>query len=102
MRFLYGSGSIRGIHDAAALHDDGYEDDFSGAVIASAAVLGPVIPPSIIMVIYASISGDSVAKLFMGGLVPGVIIGALLMVVAYVISVKRGLQSQVHENGAPA
>lgn len=77
-----------------ALHDDGYEDDFSGAVIASAAVLGPVIPPSIIMVIYASISGDSVAKLFMGGLVPGVIIGALLMVVAYVISVKRGYKAK--------
>ncbi|WP_308589004.1 TRAP transporter large permease [uncultured Oscillibacter sp.] len=83
-----------------ALHDDGYEDDFSGAVIASAAVLGPVIPPSIIMVIYASISGDSVAKLFMGGLVPGFLIGALLMAVAYFISVKRGYKAK-NERMAP-
>ncbi|MBO7709385.1 MAG: TRAP transporter large permease [Lachnospiraceae bacterium] len=73
-----------------ALREDGYDDDYSASVIASAAVLGPVIPPSIIMVIYASISGDSVAKLFLGGIIPGIIIGLLLMVVAYFLAVKRG------------
>jgi len=73
-----------------ALREEKYDDDFIGAVIASGAVLGPIIPPSIIMVIYASISGASVAKLFLGGIAPGIIIGALLMVTAYIISVKRG------------
>ena len=63
-----------------ALREEKYDDDFIGAVIASGAVLGPVIPPSIIMVIYASISGASVAKLFLGGVVPGILIGLLLMV----------------------
>ena len=63
-----------------ALREEKYDDDFIGAVIASGAVLGPIIPPSIIMVIYASISGASVAKLFLGGIAPGIIIGALLMV----------------------
>lgn len=77
-----------------ALREDGYDDDFSGSIIASAAVLGPVIPPSIIMVIYASISGDSVAKLFLGGIVPGFIIGILLMVMASLISVRRGYQAK--------
>lgn len=77
-----------------ALREENYDDDFIGAVIASGAVLGPVIPPSIIMVIYASISGASVAKLFLGGIAPGVIIGVLLMVIAYIISVKRGYKTK--------
>lgn len=73
-----------------ALRADRYDDDFIGAVIASGAVLGPIIPPSIIMVVYASISGASVAKLFLGGIAPGILIGVLLMVTAYIISIKRG------------
>jgi C4-dicarboxylate transporter DctM subunit len=83
-----------------ALRKEGYADDFSGAVIASAAVLGPVIPPSIIMVIYASITGASVARLFLGGIVPGLIIGLALMTVAYVISVRRGYKPK-NERMAP-
>lgn len=77
-----------------ALREENYDDDFIGAVIASGAVLGPVIPPSIIMVIYASLSGASVAKLFLGGVVPGILIGLLLMVIAYIISVRRGYKAR--------
>lgn len=77
-----------------ALRHEHYDPDFSAAVIASAAVLGPVIPPSIIMVVYASLTGTSVAKLFLGGIAPGLIIGALLMFTAYRISKKRGYQSK--------
>lgn len=83
-----------------ALRKEGYADDFSGAVIASAAVLGPVIPPSIIMVIYASITGESVARLFLGGIVPGLIITVALMIVAYIISVRRGYKPK-NERMAP-
>ena len=83
-----------------ALRKEGYADDFSGGVIASAAVLGPVIPPSIIMVIYASITGTSVARLFVGGIVPGIIIGFALMIVAYIISVRRGYKPK-YEKMAP-
>ena len=85
-----------------ALRKEGYADDFSGAVIASAAVLGPVIPPSIIMVIYASITGTSVARLFLGGIVPGLIITVALMVVAYIISVRRGYKPKNEKNGSAA
>jgi C4-dicarboxylate transporter DctM subunit len=73
-----------------ALKKDGYGEDFGVAVTAAAAVIGPVIPPSIIMVIYASCTGASVGKLFIGGVIPGIIIGILLMIVAYIISKKRG------------
>lgn len=83
-----------------ALRKEGYADDFSGAVIASAAVLGPVIPPSIIMVIYASITGASVARLFIGGIIPGLMIGAALMIVAYIISIRRGYKPK-NERMAP-
>ena len=83
-----------------ALRKEGYDDDFTGAVIASAAVLGPVIPPSIIMVIYASITGESVARLFLGGIVPGLIITIALMTVAYIISLRRGYKP-TNEKMAP-
>lgn len=83
-----------------AMREDGYDDDYSASIIASAAVLGPVIPPSIIMVIYASISGDSVAKLFMGGIIPGIIIGILLMVTASLVAKKRGYTTK-SEHMAP-
>lgn len=73
-----------------ALKEDGYGEDFGVAVTASAAVLGPVIPPSIIMVLYAACTGTSVGKLFLGGIGPGLILGLCLMWVAYVISKKRG------------
>ncbi|GHU29506.1 membrane protein [Betaproteobacteria bacterium] len=73
-----------------ALKKDGYRPEFGVAVVAAAAVLGPVIPPSIIMVIYASCTGSSVGRLFLGGVVPGLIIGLLLMIVAYIISRKEG------------
>lgn len=82
------------------LRKEGYADDFSGAVIASAAVLGPVIPPSIIMVIYASITGASVARLFIGGIIPGLMIGVALMIVAYIISIRRGYKPK-NERMAP-
>ena len=85
-----------------ALRADGYEDDYSASVIASAAVLGPVIPPSIIMVIYASISGDSVAKLFLGGIIPGIIIGILLMVMAYIVAARRGYSAKNQHMAPPA
>ena len=84
-----------------ALRKEGYDDDFSGAVIASAAVLGPVIPPSIIMVIYASITGTSVARLFLGGIVPGLIITVALMIVAYIISVRRGYKPKNQKMAPP-
>jgi C4-dicarboxylate transporter DctM subunit len=66
-----------------------YGNDFSAGVCASAAVMGPIIPPSIPMVVYALVANVSVAGLFIAGIVPGLMIGLGMMAIAYVISVKR-------------
>lgn len=68
-----------------AMRAEGYDDGFSCAVTAASATIGPVFPPSIPMVIYSMLSGASVGALFMGGMVPGVLLAAALMLyVAYV------------------
>lgn len=68
---------------------EGYDVDFSAAVTASASTMGPIIPPSILMVIYGVTTGVSIGALFAAGFIPGVLIGFSLMAVAYVISRKR-------------
>lgn len=95
MFFAGVSGSA--VADAAALgsimipamEEDGYDRYFGAAVTASAAVIGPIIPPSIPMVVFALVGSVSVGGLFMAGAVPGVLIGLGLMVVAYVIARRR-------------
>jgi C4-dicarboxylate transporter DctM subunit len=66
-----------------------YDVDFSAALIASAGTIGVVIPPSVPMVLYAVIAGESVAKLFMGGFIPGVLMGGGLIVYALAVAYKR-------------
>ncbi len=77
-----------------AMVEDGYDADFSVAVTATSSCIGPIIPPSIMMIIYASITGDSIGAMFLGGIVPGILLGLALMTVAYYISVKRGYKAE--------
>lgn len=83
-----------------AMKEDGYDASFGAAVTACSATMGPIIPPSIAFIIYSSITGDSVGKLFLGGIVPGVIMGISLMAIAYVISKRR--HYPVHERSSTA
>jgi C4-dicarboxylate transporter, DctM subunit len=69
---------------------EGYDMPFSCAITASTAVIGPIFPPSIPFVIYAMISGASVGKLFMGGMVPAIILCIVMGVYVYFVSKKRG------------
>lgn len=64
-----------------AMEKDGYTRRFSAAITAASSVIGPVIPPSIIMVVYAYIMGVSVAGLFAAGFIPGILMGGGLMLV---------------------
>jgi len=73
-----------------AMEKDGYSKEFSAAVTAASSIIGPIIPPSIIMVIYAYVMGVSVGGLFAAGIVPGLMVGFLLMLMTYMISKKRG------------
>ncbi len=65
-----------------------YTRGFAGAVVVAAATLGPIIPPSIPMVIYALVSGASVGALFLGGVLPGALMAILMMVVIHGIAVR--------------
>lgn len=72
-----------------AMEEEGYDTDFSVAVTATSSTIGIMIPPSIPMIIYGVSANASIGKLFMGGAIPGVIVGGSLMAVTYVISKKR-------------
>ena len=68
-----------------------YSRGFAGAVVVASATLGPIIPPSIPMVIYALVSGASVGALFLGGIVPGLLMTVLMMGVVHVIATRRNM-----------
>lgn len=78
-----------GAVEIKAMKEAGYDGAFSCAVTCASATIGPIIPPSIPMVIYAMLSGTSVGYLFLGGFIPGFVLGGVLMVVVYILSVKR-------------
>lgn len=72
-----------------AMRAEGYDDGFSCAITAASATIGPIFPPSIPMVIYSMLSGASVGALFMGGMVPGVLLAIALMIYIFFIAHKR-------------
>jgi C4-dicarboxylate transporter DctM subunit len=73
-----------------AMKRKGYDMDFATALIAAAGAIGPIIPPSILMILIGYVTDTSVASLFLGGIVPGVLIGIGLMAVAFVHAHKGG------------
>ena len=75
-----------------AMHSAGYPKNYAAAVTASASIMGPIIPPSLVMVFFSLVTGASVGGLFMGGVVPGILIATSLMTVNYFTSRKHGYQ----------
>ena len=73
-----------------AMKKRGYPGPFAAAVNSSAASLAIIIPPSIPMILYAVMAGTSVVKMFVAGIVPGLLGGISMMVLCYVIAVRRG------------
>jgi tripartite ATP-independent transporter DctM subunit len=72
---IAGLGTI----EVKAMRDRGYPVEFAGALTVATAVIGPIIPPSIALVIYGFLANTSVGRLFLGGIVPGILIGISLM-----------------------
>lgn len=72
-----------------AMKKEGYDTDFSCAVTAASSTIGPIIPPSVPMIIAATLSGLSVGKLFLAGALPGLLLGVGLMLTAYMISKRK-------------
>jgi tripartite ATP-independent transporter DctM subunit len=94
------SGS--GVADAAgtgsvllpAMEKARYGKGFSAAIVGAASTVGPIIPPSIPFVIYGSIANASIGRLLLGGAVPGVLMGIMLMIFAYFIAKRRRYPSE--------
>jgi len=72
-----------------AMKKEGYDVGFSSAVTASSSTVGPIIPPSVPMIIAATLSGLSVGKLFLAGAIPGFLLGTGMMLVVYFIATKN-------------
>lgn len=79
-----------GMVEIKAMRERGYPADFAAAVSVASSVVGPIIPPSISLVIYAYLSDTSVARLFLAGIIPGILIGLSLMLYNRSIADRRG------------
>lgn len=74
-----------------SLKNEGYDDGYACAMVSGAGALGPVIPPSIMMVIYAGVTSISIGTMFLAGFVPGIMIGIGYMVVNYLYAKKNNI-----------
>jgi C4-dicarboxylate transporter DctM subunit len=77
-----------------AMRQGGYPRAYGAAIVAAAATAGPIIPPSIAFVIYGLLTHTSVAALFLGGAIPGVLLGVYLILTGYVIARLRGFPKE--------
>ncbi|QLF71499.1 TRAP transporter large permease (plasmid) [Peteryoungia desertarenae] len=99
---LFGGISGTAVADAASIggvmipgmKKAGYPADFSAAITAASSTVGPIIPPSVPMIIVGALSGISVGKMFMAGAIPGILMGLAMMVTCYIISVRRNFPRQ--------
>jgi C4-dicarboxylate transporter, DctM subunit len=99
---LFGGISGTAVADAASIggmmipgmKKSGYPADFSAAVTAASSTVGPIIPPSVPMIIVGALSGISVGKMFLAGAIPGILMGLAMMVTTYIIAVRRGFPRQ--------
>ena len=97
---IFSGVSGSGVADASAIGSllipsmkkQGYDSDFSVAVTATSATIGPVIPPSIPLVMYGILARQSIGSLFLGGIIPGLLIGFGLMLMNHLICLKRGYE----------
>ncbi|MGI5966924.1 TRAP transporter large permease [Anaerotruncus rubiinfantis] len=81
-----------------AMREQGYDETYAGCLCGAGSTIGPVIPPSIPMITYGVAIGVSISDMFMGGIVPGVLMGVALMLYNYFVSKKRGYKSADKKN----
>ncbi|ASY29938.1 TRAP transporter large permease [Taylorella equigenitalis] len=78
----------------AGMVRSGYPIDFGTGIVTNAGTLGILIPPSITMVVYAAVTEQSVGRLFMAGVIPGLLLGVVLMVAIYIVARRKNLPAQ--------
>ena len=104
---LFGAISGSGVATASAIggitipamQREGYPSEFSTAIASISSILGPIIPPSITLIVYASITNLSVSQLFMGSVIPGILLAGSLIVYALVYGKRKNLPA--HEKQTP-
>ena len=104
---LFGAISGSGVATASAIggitipamQREGYPSEFSTAIASISSILGPIIPPSITLIVYASITNVSVSPLFMGSVIPGILLAGSLIVYALVYGKRKNLPA--HEKQTP-
>ena len=104
---LFGAISGSGVATASAIggitipamKKEGYPDTFAAAVSSISSILGPIIPPSITLIVYASITNVSVSKLFIGSVIPGIILVASLIVYCLIYGKKNNLPAHEKMSG---
>lgn len=84
------------------MQEKGYSTEFAAACVAASGVIGLLIPPSINMVLYGVITGASIGKMFLGGIIPGLIMSAALMIANYMIAKKHGFVGEAPMSRAEA
>ncbi|WP_104205463.1 TRAP transporter large permease [Billgrantia saliphila] len=95
---IFGGISGTAVADAASIGSvmipgmarSGYDKPFAAAVTAASSTIGPIIPPSVPMIIVGSLAGVSVGRMFLAGAVPGLLLGVAMMITVYLLAVKRG------------
>ena len=81
------------------MEEEGYDPGFASAIQAMGGVFGPIIPPSTLMVLYAVASGESVGGMFLGGILPGLYLGLVLIIVVVMLCKKKGYGGGAKFNG---
>jgi C4-dicarboxylate transporter DctM subunit len=78
----------------AGMRQVGYSKEFAAGIIANAGTLGILIPPSIVMVVYSAATDVSVGRMFLAGVIPGIVAGLMLMIAIYVVARIKGLPAE--------
>ncbi len=81
--------------EVKAMIEEGYERDFSAAVTAVSSCIGPIIPPSVIMVLYGVMAEVSIGELFAAGMIPGIIMGLSLIILIWIMAVRGKISCPV-------
>ncbi|MFC4409945.1 TRAP transporter large permease [Chungangia koreensis] len=77
-----------------AMTKEGYDIRFSTSLVASSSTIGPIIPPSIVLILYGVIASESIGDLFIAGVIPGILMGAALMIYSYYVGKKNNYRSR--------
>ena len=73
-----------------SMRDAGYDDDYNGGLTAASCIIGPLVPPSMPLVMYGIVANQSIAALFLAGFIPGIVMAITLMCMAWFLAKRRG------------